>query len=72
MYRFGYLHRYIDQHEDLYVKRLADSVAIQSVSAWPDKREAITEQIQSVADVGHPSNRYSLCCKCSVNQSNFF
>ena len=29
---------YIDENQETYIERLADSVAIQSVSAWPEKR----------------------------------
>ena len=30
--------QYVDDHQELYIKRLSDSVAIQSVSAVPEKR----------------------------------
>jgi len=30
--------KYVDEHQEVYVKRLADAVAIQSVSAWPHSR----------------------------------
>lgn len=44
------LFSYIDKHQDLYVKRLADSVAIKSVSAWPDHRDFIITQVKEVAE----------------------
>lgn len=40
---------YIDQHEDEYVKRLAEVVAIPSVSAWPDYRHEIVRQMNHTA-----------------------
>uniref|UniRef100_A0ABM0H1L6 Cytosolic non-specific dipeptidase-like n=1 Tax=Saccoglossus kowalevskii TaxID=10224 RepID=A0ABM0H1L6_SACKO len=40
---------YIDEHQDLYVERLKDAVAIQSVSAWPEKRPEIKKMVESVA-----------------------
>lgn len=42
------LFKYVDEHQDLYVKRLADWVAIQSVSAWPEKRNE-TKRMMEVA-----------------------
>ncbi|XP_013414332.1 cytosolic non-specific dipeptidase [Lingula anatina] len=44
------LFQYIDGHEEEYVKRLADAVAIQSVSAWPEKRGEIKKQVEAVAE----------------------
>jgi len=44
-------HRYIDEHQSLYIERLAQSVAIQSVSAWPEKRGEIKKQVVEVAEV---------------------
>lgn len=41
---------YIDANQDLYVERLAKAVAFQSVSAWPEKRQEIFKQINSVAE----------------------
>ncbi|XP_077968652.1 cytosolic non-specific dipeptidase-like [Styela clava] len=41
---------YIDEHQEVYVKRLAETVAIQSVSAWPEKRPEITKMVHYVAD----------------------
>ena len=43
--------RLIDDKQDEYVKRLADAVAIKSVSAWPDHRQHITTQVNEVAKV---------------------
>nr|XP_020657468.1 cytosolic non-specific dipeptidase isoform X2 [Pogona vitticeps] len=43
------LFEYVDKHQDLYVKRLADWVAIQSVSAWPEKRGEVKRMIEVAA-----------------------
>ncbi|XP_047935183.2 cytosolic non-specific dipeptidase [Anser cygnoides] len=43
------LFKYIDDHQDLYVKRLAEWVAIQSVSAWPEKRGEIKRMMEVAA-----------------------
>ena len=43
--------KYIDDNQSLYVQRLSDSVAIQSVSAWPEKRGEIKKQVVEVAEV---------------------
>ncbi|XP_038054212.1 cytosolic non-specific dipeptidase-like [Patiria miniata] len=43
------LFSFIDNHQDEYVKRLADAVAIQSVSAWPEKRSEIKRMLEVVA-----------------------
>jgi len=40
--------RYIDGHAEEYIQRLADAVAIQSVSAWPEKRDEIVKQVTEV------------------------
>lgn len=45
------INEYIDEHQALYIKRLSDSVAIQSVSAWPEKRGEIKRQVVEVAEV---------------------
>ena len=45
------LFRYIDEHQDLYVQRLREAVAIQSVSAWPEKRGEIVKMVKHVAEV---------------------
>lgn len=42
--------RYIDDHQDLYVERLAETVAIKSVSAWPEVRQEIVKMVHYVAD----------------------
>jgi len=36
----------IDEKQDLYIERLAETVAIQSVSAWPEKRPEIKRMIE--------------------------
>lgn len=51
MTEFGILCRYIDSNQDLYVKRLADAVAIQSVSGLPEKRDEVVKMVKSVAKV---------------------
>ncbi|NWJ00881.1 CNDP2 dipeptidase, partial [Crypturellus undulatus] len=43
------LFKYIDDHQDLYVERLAQWVAIQSVSAWPEKRAEIRHMMEVAA-----------------------
>lgn len=43
------LFKHVDSHHDLYVKRLAESVAIKSVSSWPDHRPEIVKQVKAVA-----------------------
>lgn len=40
---------YIDKHQEVYVKRLADAVAIRSVSAWPETRPEIVKQVKCIA-----------------------
>ena len=46
-----FVYRYIDDHQDLYVERLKEAVAIQSVSAWPEKRDEIVKMVKHVAGV---------------------
>ncbi|KAF3833979.1 hypothetical protein F7725_025183 [Dissostichus mawsoni] len=43
------LFKYVDEHQDLYVERLADWVAVQSVSAWPEKRGEIKKMMEMAA-----------------------
>lgn len=43
------LFKYVDEQQDLYVKRLADWVAVQSVSAWPEKRGEIKKMMEMAA-----------------------
>uniref|UniRef100_A0A8D2ZUV3 Cytosolic non-specific dipeptidase n=1 Tax=Scophthalmus maximus TaxID=52904 RepID=A0A8D2ZUV3_SCOMX len=43
------LFKYVDEHQDLYVQRLADWVAVQSVSSWPEKRGEIKKQMEMAA-----------------------
>ncbi|KAK3103881.1 hypothetical protein FSP39_022629, partial [Pinctada imbricata] len=40
------LRRQIDSNEKKYIQRLSDVVAIQSVSAWPEKRPVIKEMVE--------------------------
>ncbi|KAJ7390427.1 Metallopeptidase M20 [Desmophyllum pertusum] len=44
--------KYVDNHQEVYVKRLSDAVAIQSVSAWTDPpyRDEIVKMINQVKD----------------------
>lgn len=41
--------KYVDEHQDVYIKRLADSVAIQSVSAWPEHRPECRRMVETTA-----------------------
>ncbi|XP_022524268.1 cytosolic non-specific dipeptidase [Astyanax mexicanus] len=43
------LFKYVDEHQDEYVKRLADWVAVQSVSALPEKRGEIKKMMEMAA-----------------------
>ena len=38
--------KYIDNNQDLYIKRLSDVVAIQSVSALAEKRNDVIEMVK--------------------------
>ena len=42
--------QYVDEHQDLYVQRLSDVVAIQSVSAWPEKRQEIVRMMEHIEE----------------------
>lgn len=44
------LFSYIDEHQDVYVERLAESVAIKSVSAWPEVRPEIEKMVKYVGE----------------------
>lgn len=46
---FCQLFNYIDEHKDYYIQRLSDAVAIQSVSAWPEKRGEVVRMLEIVA-----------------------
>nr|XP_039268771.1 cytosolic non-specific dipeptidase-like [Styela clava] len=41
---------HIDKNQDLYVKRLADAVAIKSVSTWPETRTEVVKMIEVVSE----------------------
>jgi hypothetical protein len=43
---FFCLRSHMDANQDLYVKRLADACAIQSVSSWPHTRQDITTMVK--------------------------
>uniref|UniRef100_A0A8C1SJV1 Cytosolic non-specific dipeptidase n=1 Tax=Cyprinus carpio TaxID=7962 RepID=A0A8C1SJV1_CYPCA len=43
------LFKYVDEHQDDYVERLAQWVAVQSVSAWPEKRGEIKKMMEMAA-----------------------
>ncbi|XP_061598352.1 cytosolic non-specific dipeptidase-like [Cololabis saira] len=45
------LFKYVDEHHDLYVERLAEWVSVQSVSAWPEKRGEIKKMLELAAKV---------------------
>lgn len=38
---YSLYYRHIDESQEKYIKRLADTVAIKSVSAWPESRTDI-------------------------------
>ncbi|XP_014906094.1 cytosolic non-specific dipeptidase-like [Poecilia latipinna] len=44
------LFKYVDEHDDLYVQRLAEWVSVQSVSVWPEKRGEIQKMMEMAAD----------------------
>jgi len=44
------IYKYIDDNQQLYVKRLSDAVAIRSVSAWPETRDEVIKMMHIVAD----------------------
>lgn len=44
------LFKYVDDHQNEYIKRLSDAVAIQSVSGWPDKRPEVIRMVKVVAE----------------------
>ncbi|XP_021416076.2 cytosolic non-specific dipeptidase isoform X1 [Oncorhynchus mykiss] len=43
------LFKYVDEHQELYIERLAQWVAVQSVSAWPEKRGEIKKMMEMAA-----------------------
>ncbi|XP_037001553.2 cytosolic non-specific dipeptidase [Artibeus jamaicensis] len=43
------LFKYVDDNQDRYIKKLAEWVAIQSVSAWPEKRGEIRKMMEVAA-----------------------
>ncbi|KAM4630056.1 cytosolic non-specific dipeptidase isoform 1-T2 [Polymixia lowei] len=43
------LFKYVDEHQELYVERLAKWVEVQSVSAWPEKRGEIKKMMEMAA-----------------------
>ncbi|XP_055076393.2 cytosolic non-specific dipeptidase [Misgurnus anguillicaudatus] len=43
------LFKYVDEHQDQYVQRLAQWVEVQSVSAWPEKRGEIKKMMEMAA-----------------------
>jgi len=42
---------YIDANQELFIQRLSEAVAIQSVSGWPEARGNVTQMVQYVAKV---------------------
>ena len=47
----------------MYVERLKDAVSIQSVSAWPEKRDEIVKMVKHVAGVSFYTAGISPKCK---------
>ncbi|XP_036371539.1 cytosolic non-specific dipeptidase-like [Megalops cyprinoides] len=43
------LFKYVDEHEEVYIERLARWVAVQSVSAWPEKRGEVKRMMEVAA-----------------------
>ncbi|MEQ2224933.1 Metallopeptidase M20 [Ilyodon furcidens] len=43
------LFKYVDEHQDLYVQRLAEWISVQSVSSWPEKRGEIKRMMEMAA-----------------------
>ncbi len=43
--------RFVDDNEEKYIKRLADAVAIKSVSTWPETRSEVRKMVENVAKV---------------------
>merc|ERR1712121_562083 len=43
------LFKYVDEHQELYIERLAQWVGVQSVSAWPEKRGEIKKMMEIAA-----------------------
>lgn len=43
--------RHVDDNKVKYIDRLAETVAIKSVSAWPETRQEIVKMCNWVADV---------------------
>jgi len=43
--------KYIDDNQERYIKTLSEAVAIQSVSAWPEKRPEITRMVKYTAEM---------------------
>ena len=41
----------MDDNEEKYIKRLADAVAIKSVSTWPETRSEVRKMVENVAKV---------------------
>lgn len=44
---------FVDKNQDVYVKLLEQAVAIQSVSAWPEKRAEIRRMVKWTAEVNY-------------------
>jgi len=43
--------RFIDSSQEVFIQRLAEAVAIRSVSGWPEVRGEVTRMIEYVAKV---------------------
>ncbi len=42
--------KYVDDNKDRFIKTLGEAVEIQSVSAWPDKREEVVRMVHWAGD----------------------
>jgi len=50
---------YIDANQEVYIQRLSEAVAIQSVSGWPEARGEVTRMVQYVAKVCAKNKHYT-------------
>ena len=53
--------RYIDSNQEVFIMRLAEAVAIRSVSGCPEERGEVTKMAQYVAKVCSSSLNNCLC-----------
>ena len=50
------LFRHVDENKKKYIDRLSETVAIKSVSAWPECRQEVIKMCHWVADVNKVLN----------------